>query len=477
MVSKNKVIKQVTLDDFVGFDYIKDEIQQIVNILSNPKHYTDFGIEIPKGLVLSGRPGVGKTLITRIISSMTNLPTYNVSASEEKSSANKVCRQISRLFKKAAKNAPSIIVLDELDRMIPSEDFSSDKARSILSTLLTNLDGFCGDHSGVFVIATTNGWDCIDEALRRSGRLDRRISIPLPPTDSRKMILKYYFDKAQHMKYDESLIEQLAVKTVNFSCADIKKLVNDGLYDCLAKNSHQFMLGNFIESLMKIRVNDVPQSLGEAEKSATAYHELGHCIVNYANKGILPDILIRRFDNAEGANLLDADDADSKFAIVTQDNLPIMVQSYLGGMAAEELFVGDIGTGASNDIQNVRSLWHYMYSNGMLGLSKIFPRNRLYLTATYMVEETDASNEMVNQMTDEFRAFVEEQYKKAIQILKNNVDLVEYLHQVLIVKEFLPKEEIASLIAQYEREHPKLTVNSSNISTMSEQYFSDGRLK
>lgn len=468
MVSKSKVSKQVTLDDFVGFDYIKDEIQQIVNILSNPKHYTDFGIEIPKGLILSGRPGVGKTLITRIISSMTNLPTYNVSASEEKSSANKVCRQISRLFKKAAENAPSIIVLDELDRMIPNDDFSSDKSRSILSTLLTKLDGFCGDHSGVFVIATTNGWDCIDEALKRSGRLDRRISIPLPPTDSRKTILKYYFDKAKHMEYDESLVEQLAVKTVNFSCADIKKLVNDGLYDCLAKNSHQFVLGNFIESLMKIRVNDVPQSLGDAEKSATAYHELGHCIVNYVNKGILPDILIRRFDNAEGANLLDADDADSKFAIATQKNLPIMAQSYLGGMAAEELFVGDIGTGASNDIQNVRFLWHYMYSNGALGLSKIFPRNRLYLSATYMCEETDASNKMIDQLTDDFRAFVEEQYKKAIEILRANADLIRYLHNVLVVKEFLPKEEIASLIAQYEQLHPKVAVVQGNISLIAE---------
>ena len=161
-------ISKATLDDFVGYDYIKNDIKDIIDILSDTKRYREFGVDIPKGLILSGAPGLGKTLLTRIISGETGLPTFNISASEEKTSANKVCKQISNIFNKAQKHAPSIVIMDELDRMIPNDDFTSDKSRSILSTLLTNLDGVCGDHSGVFVIATTNGWDDIDDALKRA---------------------------------------------------------------------------------------------------------------------------------------------------------------------------------------------------------------------------------------------------------------------------------------------------------------------
>ncbi len=445
--SKTKIFidnkPKVSFKDVAGIDEIKDEVAEVVEFLRNPKKYQQLGGKIPKGILLAGAPGTGKTLLAKAIAGEANVPFLSVSGSEFVEMFVGVgASRVRDLFDQAKKHAPCIVFIDEIDAVGRKRGVGvtggHDEREQTLNQLLVELDGF-ESNEGIIVIGATNRPDILDQALLRPGRFDRQIYVPLPDIKGRTEILKIH-TKDKPLGEDVDL-EVIARSTPGFSGADLANIVNESALIAARKNHGKIAMEDFEEAKDKVTMGIERKSLvlSETEKITTAYHEAGHTLV----AKLLPNTdrvhKVTIIPRGKALGITQQLPEDDKYTY-TKDYLLDKLCVLFGGRVAEEIALGTISTGAGNDIERATELTRKMVAEW--GMSeKIGP------IAVKMKEQFGEPVEIVSEDTKrivdkEVKRIVSETYQKAKELITNNFERLENLAKALLEKETLTGEEI-----------------------------------
>lgn len=360
-----------SLDSIAGYPEEKKEAVEIINLFKHFNMYQANGVTIPKGLILSGSPGVGKTLMAKVISAESNVPFYEYEASEG-NTLRKSISNIKNIYDEARKNAPSIVFIDELDELVSSKEYISDMSRIMLKTLLTEIDGV-KNSDGVLTIATTNNYRCIPESLKRSGRMDRHISFDLPNLDSREAILRLYAkDKALLKNID---FKEIAGKTAGFSGADLKTLINESLIKNVSVDCIEITNEDISNLIPTITFKGIRKDLDKPPLDNVCYHELGHFICEVVLNKIIPSISTEKIGDVEGhVSIFEDYSYDAKSQSFTECKNNAIIS--LGGYAAEKVFMNETYTGVSYDFSKFESTIKLMAASGMFDVKDIFNYNK-----------------------------------------------------------------------------------------------------
>lgn len=450
--SKEKVV----FADVAGLKEEKEELMEIVDFLKNPSKYIDIGARIPKGVLLVGPPGTGKTYLSRAVAGEAKVPFFSISGSDFVEMFVGVgASRVRDLFEQAKKNAPCIIFIDEIDAVGRKRGAGlgggHDEREQTLNQLLVEMDGF-GKNEGVIVMSATNRPDILDKALLRPGRFDRTIYVGLPDVRERLEILKVH-TKNKKLKSDVDL-ENIAKTTTGFSPADLENLCNEAAL--LAARNNEAEISNEVFKEASIKVVAGPEKKSqvviEKERVLTAYHESGHAIVS----GFLEDN-----DKVHMITIIPRGRAGGFTAYLPQEDAKFMTKrqmqhkliSLLGGRAAEEVVLDDISTGASNDIERATKIAHAMVTK--YGMSKrLGPM--MYGgddTEVFLGEELGKnkqySDKIAYEIDSEMRELIDEAYNKALNILNENIDLLHALANRLLEKETIGQEEFEDIFDKY----------------------------
>lgn len=434
---------KVTFKDVAGIDEIKEEVAEIVEFLRNPKKYQQLGGKIPKGILLAGAPGTGKTLLAKAIAGEANVPFLSVSGSEFVEMFVGVgASRVRDLFDQAKKKAPCIVFIDEIDAVGRKRGAGftggHDEREQTLNQLLVEMDGF-ESNEGIIVIGATNRPDILDRALLRPGRFDRQIYVPLPDVKGRLEILKIH-TRNKPLAEDVDL-EVIARSTPGFSGADLANIVNEAALIAARKGHGKIMMEDFEEAKDKVTMGIERKSmvLSEREKITTAYHEAGHTLV----AKLLPNA-----DRVHKVTIIPRGKALGITQQLPEDDKYTYTKEYLldklcvlfGGRVAEEVALGTISTGAGNDIERATEIARKMVAEW--GMSdKIGP------IAIKMKEQLGEPTEIVSEdlkrlVDKEVKRIVTETYQKAKELITNNLEKLENLAKALLERETLTGEEI-----------------------------------
>ncbi|SNR81458.1 ATP-dependent zinc metalloprotease FtsH [Desulfurobacterium atlanticum] len=434
---------KVTFKDVAGIDEIKEEVAEIVEFLRNPKKYQQLGGKIPKGILLAGAPGTGKTLLAKAIAGEANVPFLSVSGSEFVEMFVGVgASRVRDLFDQAKKHAPCIVFIDEIDAVGRKRGVGvtggHDEREQTLNQLLVEMDGF-ESNEGIIVIGATNRPDILDQALLRPGRFDRQIYVPLPDVKGRLEILKIH-TKDKPLGDDVDL-EVIARSTPGFSGADLANIVNEAALIAARKGHGKIMMEDFEEAKDKVTMGIERKSLAlsEREKITTAYHEAGHTLV----AKLLPNAdkvhKVTIIPRGKALGITQQLPEEDKYTY-TKDYLLDKLCVLFGGRVAEEIALGTISTGAGNDIERATEIARKMVAEW--GMSeKIGP------IAVKMKEEFGEPVEIVSEDTKrlidkEVKRIINETYQKAKELITSNFEKLENLAKALLEKETLTGEEI-----------------------------------
>lgn len=452
----NKDNPKVTFKDVAGVDEAKRELEEIVDFLKNPKKYAALGARTPKGVLLLGPSGVGKTLLAKAVAGEAGVPFFSMAGSEFMEMLVGVGASRARdLFAQAKKSKPAIIFIDEIDAIGRSRSMSvmggHDEREQTLNQILIEMDGFEPNES-VIVMAATNRGDLLDAALLRPGRFDRRVTLDMPDKEGREAILKVHM---KNKPFEENIDwGRVAKRTVGFSGADLENMLNEAAIEAARHNRSKIAMVDIEEAAIKVQLGPQKKRIqSDEEKALTAYHELGHAIVAHE----LPheDAVHRISIVSRGRSLghmlnLPATDRTNE----TKSHLVEKIASMLGGRAAEELVFGEITTGASSDIQNATGIAREMvmeYGMSVLGPINLASEQKTYMGRPY-AESQQLSDEMLAKVDIEVRKFIDEGYKVAIGILKKQRKTLDKIAKILLEKETLEGEEFEELM-----EHPKVS--------------------
>ena len=443
--------------DVAGCDEEKEEMQEIIEYLKNPKKFAKMGARIPKGIIMVGAPGTGKTLLAKAVAGEANVPFYSISGSDFVEMFVGVgASRVRDMFAKAKKTAPCMIFIDEIDAVGRQRGAGlgggHDEREQTLNQLLVELDGMA-DNAGVIVIAATNRPDVLDSALLRPGRFDRQITVSLPDVKGREAILKVH---ARNKKLaDDVSLENLAKRTPGYSGADLENVLNEAAI--LAVREDQEVIGTkqLDEAIDRVMMGPAKKSrtYDEYTKKLVAYHEAGHAIVglNLPDGAIVQKVTIIPRGNAGGYNLL----TPRKEKILnSRKELLDTITSYMGGRSAEELFFGDITTGASSDIQQATRIAKDMVTT--YGMSDLGPiqynsgNESVFLGRDY-ASPSNASAQVAYEIDTEVRKIIESCHEKAKKIIKENRDDLIKIAETLMEKETLTAEEIDELLKKDEK--------------------------
>ncbi|WP_457568449.1 ATP-dependent zinc metalloprotease FtsH [Desulfurobacterium sp.] len=434
---------KVTFKDVAGIDEIKEEVAEIVEFLRNPKKYQQLGGKIPKGILLAGAPGTGKTLLAKAIAGEANVPFLSVSGSEFVEMFVGVgASRVRDLFDQAKKNAPCIVFIDEIDAVGRKRGAGftggHDEREQTLNQLLVEMDGF-ESNEGIIVIGATNRPDILDRALLRPGRFDRQIYVPLPDVKGRLEILKIH-TRNKPLAEDVDL-EVIARSTPGFSGADLANIVNEAALIAARKGHGKIMMEDFEEAKDKVTMGIERKSmvLSEREKITTAYHEAGHTLI----AKLLPNA-----DRVHKVTIIPRGKALGITQQLPEDDKYTYTKEYLldklcvlfGGRVAEEVALGTISTGAGNDIERATEIARKMVAEW--GMSeKIGP------IAIKMKEQFGEPSELVSEdlkrlVDKEVKRIIAETYEKAKELITNNFEKLENLAKALLERETLTGEEI-----------------------------------
>ena len=450
--SKEKVV----FDDVAGLKEEKEELMEIVDFLKNPSKYIDIGARIPKGVLLVGPPGTGKTYLSRAVAGEAKVPFFSISGSDFVEMFVGVgASRVRDLFEQAKKNAPCIIFIDEIDAVGRKRGAGlgggHDEREQTLNQLLVEMDGF-GKNEGVIVMSATNRPDILDKALLRPGRFDRTIYVGLPDVRERLEILKVH-TKNKKLKPDVDL-ENIAKTTTGFSPADLENLCNEAALLAARNNESEISNEVFKEASIKVVAGPEKKSqvVIEKERVLTAYHESGHAIVSEFledNDKVHMITIIPRGKAGGFTAYLPQEDA--KF--MTKRQMQHKLISLLGGRAAEEVVLDDISTGASNDIERATKIAHAMVTK--YGMSKrlgpmmyggddseVFLGEELGKNKAY-------SDKIAYEIDSEMRELIDGAYNKALNILNENIDLLHALANRLLEKETIGQEEFEDIFDKY----------------------------
>ena len=442
---------KITFKDVAGLEGAKEEVQEIVDFLKNPKKYTALGGKIPKGALLVGAPGTGKTLLAKAVAGEAKVPFFSLSGSDFVEMFVGVgASRVRDLFKQAKEKSPSIIFIDEIDaigRARGKSNFtgSNDERENTLNQLLTEMDGF-GTNTNVIVIAATNRADVLDKALMRAGRFDRQIYVDLPDVRERKKIFEVHL---RPLKKSSSVdVDFLSKQTPGFSGADIANVCNEAALIAARKNKKSVGKQDFLDAVDRIvgGLEKKNKIITEDEKKAVAYHEAGHATVSWMLEHAAP--LVKVTIVPRGRSLGAAWYLPEERLIVRPEQMLDEMCAALGGRAAEKVIFNKISTGALSDLEKVTkqaramvtvyglndkvgNLTYYDSSNG----------NEYGFTKPY-------SEQTAETIDKEISAIIEKQYQRAISILKKNKKKLIQLAEVLLTKEVIFKDNLEEIFGK-----------------------------
>jgi len=448
-VYENGKTTNVTFKDVAGLEGAKEEVEEIVAFLKNPKKYTELGAKIPKGAILVGPPGTGKTLLAKAVAGEADVPFFSLSGSDFVEMFVGVgASRVRDLFKQAKEKAPSIIFIDEIDaigraRGKNNNMGSNDERENTLNQLLTEMDGF-GTNSGVIILAATNRADVLDKALMRAGRFDRQIYVDMPDLRERKEIFEVHLKPLKLAK--EMDIDFLAKQTPGFSGADIANLCNEAALIAARKDKKAVEKQDFLDAVDRIigGLEKKNKIITKEEKKSIAYHEAGHATISWLAEYAHP--LVKVTIVPRGRSLGAAWYLPEERSITTTEQLLDEMCAALGGRAAEEVMFGKISTGALSDLEKVTKQAYAMVS--IYGLNKEVG-NISYYDSQGQNQFTKPYSEETSRVIDkEVSKLIEEQYQRAVQMLKDNKDKLTSLAEKLLEKEVIFKEDLVAIFGE-----------------------------
>ena len=443
--------KKVTFKDVAGNESAKQDLTEIVDFLKSPKKYEKLGAKIPRGVLLAGEPGTGKTLMARAVAGEANVPFFSISGSEFAEMFVGVgASRVRDLFSKAKKNAPSIIFIDEIDAVAHKRDARGGAGREdeqTLNQILVEMDGFDND-SGVIVMAATNRVDMLDKALLRPGRFDRHVNVTLPERKDRLEILKVHF-KGKPVSEDVDL-EALAKKTAGSSGADLANIANEAAITAAREGHKAISNKDVVEAFERVAIGPERKSkvMNDKERKITAYHEAGHAIVGH----VLPDsdpvhkiTIIPRGSTGGVTWFLPPEDRSYKNIYELKD----ILARAMGGRVAEKIIFGEdaITTGASSDLKNVAELAKSMIVEEGMGdgtRNIVFPDEATgYYTITAGKPYSEKTAEVIDS---EIKKLSDEAAKRAEEVLLANKKVLDKLAEELLAHESLEEAELEPLL-------------------------------
>ncbi len=452
---------KVKFDDVAGVQEAKEEVKEIVDFLKYPERYMNLGAQIPKGVLLVGPPGTGKTLLAKAVAGEADVPFFSVSGSSFIEMFVGVgASRVRDLFDNAKKEAPAIIFIDEIDAIGKSRAANgmmggNDEREQTLNQLLAEMDGFSSDQSPVIVLAATNRPEVLDAALLRPGRFDRQVLVDKPDFKGRIQILKVHIEKIKIA--DNVDLEEIARLTAGLAGADLANIINEAALLAGRANKIEVEQKDFFEAVERAIAGLEKKSrrINPKEKKIVAYHESGHALIAETTTGakkVSKVSIVPRGLAALGYTLNTPE--ENKY-LMQKHELLAEVDVLLGGRAAEEVFIGEISTGAGNDLERATDIVKSMV--GIYGMSEVAGLMVLEKQHNTFLQgggsSKDYSSKMAEKVDDYVKNLLEEHYKHVVQTLKDYKDAIEKMVSALYETETIEGKQVVAIIKAYEEEH------------------------
>nr|UWI50065.1 ATP-dependent zinc metalloprotease FtsH [Clostridioides difficile] len=450
--SKAKVHKddektRVTFKDVAGLDEEKEDLQEVVDFLKNPKKYIELGARIPKGMLMVGPPGTGKTYLSRAVAGEAGVPFFSISGSDFVEMFVGVgASRVRDLFEQAKKSAPAIIFIDEIDAVGRKRGAGlgggHDEREQTLNQLLVEMDGF-GVNQGIIIMAATNRPDILDPALLRPGRFDRQVVVGTPDVKGREAIFKVH--SRNKPLSDDVKMDVLARRTPGFTPADIENLMNEAAILTARKREKKIKMETIEEAITKVIAGVAKKSrvISEKERRLTAYHEGGHAVCAHVLEEVSPVHQVTIVPRGRAGGFTMQLPVEDKF-YATKNEMKENIVVLLGGRVAEELVLKDVSTGASNDLERVTATARSMVTKyGMsskLGPMSFDSDDEVFLGNSFS-SKRNYSEEVAFEIDQETKRIVDGSYDKTRSILQENMDRLEYVAQALLIYETLDADQ------------------------------------
>ena len=443
---------KVKFDDVAGCDEEKEEMKEIIDYLKFPKKFEKMGARIPKGILLVGHPGTGKTLLAKAVAGEADVPFYSISGSDcVEMFVGVGASRVRSMFENAKKTAPCMIFIDEIDAVGRQRGAGigggHDEREQTLNQLLVEMDGI-NDNAGIVIIAATNRPDVLDPALLRPGRFDRQITVALPDRKGRTEILKVHA-RNKHLSSEIDL-GALAKRTPGFSGADLENVLNEAAILAVRENKNEITMANLDEAIDRVMMGPAKKSrtYDDKTKELVAYHESGHAIIGlYLDDAtVVQKVTIIPRGQAGGYNLMTPKDEKM---MNTKNDLLATITSYLGGRSAEEMFFDDITTGAVNDIERATNLARDMVT--LYGMSSLGPvkynggNDNVFLGRDYNAP-SNVSGQVAFEIDQEVRNIIDQCHNKAKEIIGEHKDELVRIAKALMEYETLTSEQIERIV-------------------------------
>ena len=443
---------KITFEDVAGIDEEKEELAEVVEFLKNPKKFTDMGARIPKGVLLVGQPGTGKTLLAKAVAGEAGVPFFIISGSDFVEMYVGVgASRVRDLFEQAKKNAPCIIFIDEIDAVGRQRGAGlgggHDEREQTLNQLLVEMDGF-SDNEGVIILAATNRPDVLDKALLRAGRFDRQIVVSSPDVKAREQILEVH---ARKKKLSEDVdLKVIAKNTSGFAGADLENVLNEAALLAARRNYKEIGMKEIEDAMVKVTMGPEKKTRVRSEKEnrLVAYHEAGHAVVSryLETQDPVHQISIVPRGMAGGYTMYRPTE-DKSFMSKTEMEENIV--SLLGGRVAEALILNDVSTGASNDIERATKIARSMVTKyGMsdrIGTLMLGSSQEEVFLGRDFAQSKEYSEETAGIIDEETKAIVDKAYNRAKQILTDNIEKLHAVAQILLEKEKIEADEFEAI--------------------------------
>ncbi len=455
-LQSNKGENKVTFADVAGADEAKEEVQEIIEFLKDPKKFTKLGARIPKGVLLVGAPGTGKTLLAKAIAGEANVPFFSISGSDFVEMFVGVgASRVRDLFEKGKRNAPCIIFIDEIDAVGRYRGAGlgggHDEREQTLNQLLVEMDGF-NSNSGIILIAATNRPDVLDPALLRPGRFDRQIVVDMPDIKGREAILKVH---ARNKPLDKDIdLKKIARGTPGFTGADLENLLNEAALLAARRNRTKITMIDIEDAKDKILMGPERKSMliNEEDKKITAYHESGHAVAGLLLKNTDPIHKVTIIPRGRALGITQSLPIDERHNYTKEywlDNIVML----LSGRVAEELKFKSISTGAKNDIERATDIARKMVREwGMsdkIGPMAVSPEKEHIFLGRDISQHKDYSEKTAEEVDAEIKRIIVNSYNKSKNLLKKNIKFLEELSQELLKKEILDSKDINKIYNKY----------------------------